>query len=185
MIGADGEMVDGVYLIPEILNAAYVQPQIAAYVTAYARVYYHKLMMRIGQDNIVYGDTDSIVCRADSELPFGMLHPTAFGALKREVSWATFQASAPKTYRGVTIDGTAVFKAKGMPARLRAELKGDEQTVTWDYLPSLRTRLKTGQPLEMVTATRSLPLAVNPRRWRTMDDGTVRPIILHEGGGND
>lgn len=92
------EPVDGtpdsfVWYINEDVEACYIMPQIAAHVTALARVRLYKYMLLAGKD-LAYCDTDSIITSA--LIP----NSTKLGELKDEYPGITFEGEflAPKLY---------------------------------------------------------------------------------------
>lgn len=95
---ATGDIDSPVWYVEEEVDAPYIIPQVAARVTAIARVRLHKAMMRVLElgGHVYYCDTDSII--TDIELPSS----TALGELKDEYPEYSGELSAcflgPKMY---------------------------------------------------------------------------------------
>lgn len=176
-----GGIVDNLWEVPATITAPYIQPQIAAYITAYARIYYHRLMMAAGgRGTVLYGDTDSMaVIRATARTDRLPIHPTELGYLKREACYATFQASASKTWTGHLQTGEVIYRSKGIPRRLRKEGQEGEQ-VEWDSLQGTRASLIRGQGITLKRQRRSLPQQPSETRWETDVDGSVHPIRVDQ-----
>lgn len=86
----------------------------AAYVTSYGRLTLMDYMARVGAENLIYCDTDSIFFqwRGDS-LPFPL--STNLGEMKLEDRPKWVEARSPKMYRYETPKKGKVTKAKGVP----------------------------------------------------------------------
>ncbi|CAO4382238.1 unnamed protein product [Caenorhabditis nigoni] len=104
---------------------------IAAYVTSYARLRLYRLMEKVGADNIVYTDTDSIVYTTPNVGldPLREEHGPYLGQLTDELegTMTEFVSLGPKTYcyRETLADGTekTVRKAKGISLTAQADKK--------------------------------------------------------------
>ncbi|MGG1343888.1 DNA polymerase [Bacillus toyonensis] len=95
-------------------KAQYIQPHIAAYVTAYARILlYRGLQQQLSKGVIAYCDTDSIAGTAT--MPDGMIHNKDYGKWKLEGVLVEGIFLQPKFYAERYDDGEEVVKAKGIP----------------------------------------------------------------------
>lgn len=94
---------------PKEVTSEYIQPHIAAHVTAYARIVYHQQLIQ-AQDPY-YGDTDSLVVA--EPFPANIVDAKAIGAwkLERMVERALF--IQPKLYAEVA-EGEEILKSKGL-----------------------------------------------------------------------
>lgn len=179
-----GEIVTGFYESLETLDAPYIQPHWAAWITATARLELNRLA-RITR--AIYGDTDSIVCtQADyfraackQELSIGR----AYGQLKCEALYEQFQCGGPKNYQALLSFSEYVDKAKGIP---HDSIRSDDHsralqgsTTSVEYVSSHATRqvILQGKP-KIETRTRSYSRLENSRSWRQMENGMVRPIHI-------
>lgn len=119
-----GEFIEGLYEKIERLDAPYIMPHWAAWITAQARAYLVRMCRAIGFAHVYYGDTDSITAdraAVEAAIARGEIEIGArYGQLKIEHEYALFMAGAPKLYYGVHTDGTTVAKAKGVPKRVAA-----------------------------------------------------------------
>lgn len=102
-------------------KAMYIQPHIASYTTAYARILlYRGLKEQLAKGVIAYCDTDSIACAA--EMDEGMIHDDDYGkwALEGRIEEGIFLQ--PKFYAERYENGKEVIKAKGIPREKMEEL---------------------------------------------------------------
>ena len=159
----------------------YMLPHWAAWITAGARVKLAAACNVIGAESVIYTDTDSITAPRDlidaaaarGDLTIG----SAFGQWKIETAWYSYRVFAPKVYRGVTMTGRRVRKAKGIPAALRAMAFGHPQVVVGWNSPNGALRVLKGA---MMTTHRDRRLSNmdNSLGWRVLADGAVRPVHL-------
>jgi len=174
-----GRLVENLWIVPSDIKAAFIQPQIAAYITAYARIYYHELMMKAGgRKAVLYGDTDSMaVIKAQADVSQLPIDPVKLGSLKREACYSWFQAAASKTWSGQLQTGEMIYRSKGIPRRLRAE---KQVQVGWKSLQGCKTSLMRGEGLVLKDQHRTLPSKPSGDRWETDADGSVHPIRIDQ-----
>jgi hypothetical protein len=86
-------------------------PQIAASITAYARIHMHKLFMK-AEGEIFYTDTDSI--HTSCTYPPEYVSSTELGKLKLENIASEAIYLSPKMYFQKLLDGSHIYKAKGL-----------------------------------------------------------------------
>ena len=166
-------------------------PAWAVFITARARLHLLETIFRIGVDNVVYGDTDSLTIRA------GHAHMIdtgkAYGQWKLEKEWVTFRAIAPKVYSGLLKTGIKgkgpgqyYGAAKGLPgSRMRAcdwlnMTYGGDVTVAYEMLSSLRVSMKHGN-LQSKPAKRRMSDIAKSKGWISEQDGRVVPRVLQRG----
>jgi hypothetical protein len=165
------------------LRAPYLLPHWAAWITAGARLRLLAIAEAIGPASVVYTDTDSVtaplalisLAAAAGRLSIG----PAFGQVKIEAVWHSYQVVAAKVYRGVTTTGRRVRKAKGIPASLRPAAFGGG-TVRWDS-PNAAIQVLRGADM---TSDRSRRLSDmgHSLAWRADAAGAVRPVHLAASG---
>lgn len=164
------------------LRAPYLIPHWAAWITAQARLRLLTLVEAVGARHVVYTDTDSITAPAwaiDAAIAAGTLPcSAAFGDVKVEQRWSTYQVMAPKVTRGVVADGAVTLKAKGIPKRLRAAAFAGER-VEWDS-PNGALQVLQGAPMT-TRRKRSMTDFRNSVAWRADAAGAVRPVHLGTG----
>jgi hypothetical protein len=154
-------------------------PHWAAWITAHARLRLLETIYRIGSENVIYYDTDSITVRKGT-FPTDLVDSEAYGLWKREKEWRTFTAVAPKVYYGVLMDGTKIGKVKGVPKRYHEEdlweqlSNGDCPCVRYESLSSLRAMLRNGS-FEAATVRRAVSDIQRSVNWEVEEDGRVRP----------
>ena len=126
-------------------------PAIAAHVTAYARLYLWKLIMKAGREHVYYTDTDSLIVDKSGLVALdGVLDDTTLGALKIEEQTDDLEIVCPKHYR-MGDD----WKRKGIPTKAVA-LGGEVFKCT--QFPSFKTqaRQEADHPFETRTVIKHL-----------------------------
>ena len=132
-----GRFLEG-WVALDPFKAPYVQPHIAAYVTAYARL---ELIKQIHHEEdrknpVYYCDTDSIV--VENPLEEIYTHDSDFGKWKMEAHIKEGIFLAPKLYAETHANDSITLKAKGVPKERR-----EEEGFRW-YRQALES-LKRGQ----------------------------------------
>lgn len=189
-------------------KAAYIQPHLAAYVTAYARILLYESMMKtIKEGNkLAYCDTDSMVI--DGKLPDELVDENAYGKWKLEYEVTEgiffqpkFYYEAAKTHDGKTFD---VLKAKGIPrSRVKdimspekfqelvaATIAGRQRFKLYDNTienpiqmkPKLGSAIKNNDidPNVMVIVSKSLNLQAQQKRNMDFVNNTSTPLTRHD-----
>lgn len=193
--GQTGKIVPFVFCKPGTINQPYIQPHWAAFITAYARQRLHSMMVDIGVERLIYGDTDSMHLKGaidESKLP---MHPSAYGSLKVE-RFATLEIDAPKSYKTIPLEITdktpVVIHSKGVPGRVRTlaawearntlDNDGKRFTVHWEGLRSMRVALSHANGLRAVPVAykRAFSDLANSKSWIVLPGGKVRARELHE-----
>ena len=166
-------------------------PAWAVFITARARLHLLETIFRVGVDNVIYGDTDSLtICAGFSKhIDIG----TKYGQWKLEKEWASFRAVAPKVYSGMlrsklkkTLPGQYYGAAKGLPqSKLNAcdwlnLTYGGKVSVVYDSLSSLRVSMKRGMN-GSVSARRVVTDIANSKGWVDHGEGVIRPRLLQRG----
>ena len=123
-------------------EARFIQPQIAAYITAYARMHLYKGFEKIWEQKgkIFYCDTDSIF--SNKRLPENMIDSSTFGKWKEEDKNVTATFPAEKVYhmKGAKTQKT-VFKGVTKKQRDKTGSEGinylyeQQQKKELDYIP--------------------------------------------------
>lgn len=176
----------GDYLIrTETDDEMLAMPCWAAFTTAYSRKLLLEEIYRVGPENVVYGDTDSITVRNNVYIPSGI----EYGQFKLEKNWKSFRARAPKVYAGEMEDGKIKGAAKGIPRKLwgsgsvmDAIYCGRDEVVSYTVLPPLMQIMK-GEPGDVYDAHRSLSKLENSRNWKKLSNGKVEPRSWAEISG--
>jgi len=150
------------------------QPAIAAHVTDYARMKLWGYMERVGVENVLYCDTDSLIIE-EKHVPRldGCLDDAALGCLKVEGTADSLEILGNKDYRF----GTERRK-KGIR---KSAIRNDDGSYTQPHFPGLYSLLRTG-------ITTGFPIGKITKQDRgTYDkgvvhaDGRVTPLVLEEG----
>lgn len=179
--------VDGVYTRNKEIDASYIQPHWACYVTAYARIRLHRLVMAVGIDRVWYGDTDSVW--ADSEaitdaLASGRVRgsPWHYGDVKIEGPYYSVEFIASKVYCVRDVDNRiAMVKAKGIPNRKREKSFLDRSVqVQWESMTTMHGLL-TGTETLSGMRKRSWSDIRSSQSWKLADDGeSVLPVHVDQ-----
>lgn len=123
-------------------------PQWAVFITAHARLHLLNQIYKVGVENVIYGDTDSLTVIPHVAHLFDS--GDEYGQWKREKEWRQFRALAPKVYSGVLENGNYKGAAKGMPKKRMSDehwaalLEGHTISLEYASLPSLRVAMKEG-----------------------------------------
>lgn len=178
---ADGTPNSAVWYCTERIDQPYIIPQIAATVTAYARIRLYDWMLKAQElgGNVYYVDTDALL--TEVELPTS----PAIGDLKEEYGGnlsGTF--IGPKMYALTEPNGTPHVKAKGFGKdhrnidAIRKLVEG--QALAYDHLEKIGAMAREGfsrGPL-MVRRTKSLKTQIHKREFDS--NGQSKPLIINQ-----
>ena len=146
---SDGEIQEGIWHREKEIDASYIQPHWATFVTAYARIKLHKLIMAIGVDQTYYGDTDSAWCDTEAvntAIANGSVKVSEwhYGDVKLEGPFNTVEWVAAKVYAIRDNRGELqTVKAKGIPRRQRLPgFAARDLQVHWESVSTMKTFLK-------------------------------------------
>lgn len=132
---------ENLYLTKREVFAPYIRPEVAAHVTAYARIELWQAMNRALSRNakVYYCDTDSII----TDLPYDdiYVHDREYGRLKLERILLKGVFVQPKLYAEVGTDGTEVCKSKGLIAKFT--------NTTFDGYAEWQMMLKQGKKVNI------------------------------------
>ena len=102
----------------------------ASAVTAWARVNLRTTLYKIGYNNVMYWDTDSLYTTVSEEYIRehcgDILHPTELGKWDVEKHYTELKAIGAKKYIVKTTDGEIVCKCAGLPEDVRNEITFNE-----------------------------------------------------------
>jgi hypothetical protein len=150
-------------------------PQIAAHVTALARIKLYRHMVAAG-DSLAYCDTDSIITSSQLDTS------TALGDLKNEYPGVTFSGVflAPKLYMLSGSDGSVKVVAKGIRERTKEtfDTLASGGTVSSFELEKLGKLAHAGfRKPQMFELKKSLKFKSVKRTW---DGNRTQPIKLED-----
>lgn len=171
------------YVKKEIDTDMRCLPQWAVFITAHARLKLLSTIYKVGPENVLYGDTDSITIKAGYEhlVDSG----DNYGQWKLEKEWSIFKAIAPKVYVGILNDGKYKGAAKGLPRKgitdknwkeLLEDGKSSAKTMS---LASLRVAIKSGVKPAFEMTRKSSDLQ-NSSNFNASESGDVRVKFPHE-----
>ena len=131
----------------------FMQPHIAAHITAFARVkWYNDIMMEEASGNtIVYGDTDSVV--TTKPMSRFAVHPNKYGLWKLENEVKLGLYISPKLYAEIDNNNTEICKGKGLIGSYR-------NTLSFAKYEDIAKRLANGE--SVIELYRGIP---NRRRF--------------------
>lgn len=195
----DNSLIDGVWVKGKEIDAPYIQPHWAAYVTAYARLKLHRVIANVGVDRCWYGDTDSVWCdseAADQAANSGLIELSQwhYGALKRDGPYARVEWRAAKVYcvwddppEEADKFPEVSITAKGIPKRGRTPWywKRPKEYVKWEGMAGMRSLLEArpsaGPPSLAVDRRRRYSDVAASKSWVLGLDGhTVSPVDCAE-----
>lgn len=116
------EDVSNVYWKKGPRDAAYMMPHVSAWITANARISLDRMCTKVGRENVIYRDTDSMHIVGSPDIADTMCGK-AYGLLKNEGQKFNIRYHAPKCYTYTDDKGEPKAVYKGIPERL---LKPDE-----------------------------------------------------------
>lgn len=171
----DGTPDSPVWYVDEEVTAPYIMPQIAAHVTALARIKLYHHMVAAGSD-LAYCDTDSIITAGELETS------TALGELKNEFPGVTFQGTflAPKLYMLRGSDASVKVVAKGIRERTEDTFNtlANGGTVSSFELEKLGKLAHSGfKPPQMFELKKSLKFKSVKRDW---DGNRTTPLRFED-----
>ena len=109
----------------------YFYPPIAIYITSYARLQMMRYINKVGWENVVYMDTDSIHLTGEKNyiklVKAGCVHDTKLGLLKLEEICYGEKVLAPKKYTYYDSDNNFKVKCAGLPKEAQEEIKSFNQ----------------------------------------------------------
>lgn len=129
-----------IYLESSNLDNMFSRVIIASYVTSFARIYMHKLIMRIGEDHVYYMDTDSLFIDKKLNESYNDVVGSKLGQLKFEYPSDEAVYILPKTYSSASYDyipsldefvRKTKVKAKGFN---KYEVKGIQLENMFEYM---------------------------------------------------
>lgn len=174
-----------VWKVPQTVDAPYIIPQIAAHITAMARLHLHRFAEIASKRGVLaYMDTDSIITSAD----MSDYCSTELGALKDEGEGKTFHGIflQPKVYLLTASDGSTKVAMKGYRNRsadaFRRLQRGE--SLTYQSLEKVGTMARRGftdGPL-MRTIVRQARTEDHKRVY--LEDGSTRPLVYNSKQGN-
>lgn len=174
-IPVDGTSESPVWYIDEEVTAPYIMPQIAAHVTALARIKLYRHMVAAG-DSLAYCDTDSIITsgRLDTS--------TQLGDLKNEYPGVTFDGTflAPKLYMLKGSDDSVKVVAKGIRERTEATfetLRAGGAVSSWELEKLGKLAHAAFRPPQMFELKKSLKFKSVKRSW---DGNRTQPIRFED-----
>lgn len=140
---------DEVFIVHEYSQDMPCKPEWAVFITAFARLRIISTAYKIGIENVLYGDTDSLTVKSSADTSLIDVG-SEYGQFKLEKEWQSFRVIAPKTYCGQLKSGKWIGAGKGLKKKKMTEEKYTELYATgkteveFDTLPSLTVALKKG-----------------------------------------
>lgn len=169
-----GDILDGMGMLHETLDAGYMHPEWYGWHTATARIKTNALTRETGA---VYWDTDCAVAPAREWLLRPNLFGERYGQLAIEAEYQVFRSGGPKNIYGILRTGAERSRLKGLPRRVYDThihldaLHGADVAVTYVSLASAKDVLR-GHTLQ-IARTRSYAQLRKSATWEVHDDGTV------------
>lgn len=142
-----GEIIPHLFTSYEEVDADYILPHLAAYITGFQRLALAELYDRIGHENVYYTDTDSVV--VPDTLPQELFNMGGrYGNMTIEDSYSVFLSLGPKHYYFIKEDGKMGSKIKGVPSKNRypSTILGEDKIITREEL----VQMKLDNPTEEI-----------------------------------
>lgn len=173
----------GVWRVPSEVDASYIIPQIAAHVTALARLNLHTFILdAASRGTVAYVDTDSIITTAD----LSHLTTSALGGLKDEGAGVRYHGVflQPKVYCLLGDDGSAKVTMKGYKSRRREDFEHLRSggSLTYSTLEKVGTMARAGFKRGPVMKTVIRQIRSEDEKRRFLPDGRSMPLVLRELG---
>lgn len=149
-------------------------PAIAAHVTDYARNYLWKLMGRMGRENVLYVDTDSMIIRRDIaySLGYSQVSEKELGFLKLESEMAELEIFGCKDY---------ITERKVVRKGIRSEAVAIGSSVfSQEQFPSIVGLMRIGCWTGLPVKTVKKHLMRKYKKGLVHSDGRVSPLVLDE-----
>lgn len=178
-------------------HAAYIHPEISAFVTCYARLWLFRGMRiaeALGAD-LHYCDTDSLVI--NKTLPDNEVDPVLYGRFKLEHKITDAVFLQPKLYAEIADDGKLIAKSKGLVQQKREELTFDDYLNFYNAMITknkvelyrdiegrrrLLSSLKRGDDTDKpYLQNKAIDFSRPQKRDVIFDSNTTRPIVLRDG----
>lgn len=126
----DSHMIKNGEVIQEYEASRKYYPAFASAVTAWARVNLRTTLYKVGYNNVMYWDTDSLYTRVSEEYIRekcgDILHPTELGKWDIEKKYTEFKAIGAKKYILKQVNGDVMCKCAGLPKEVRDEITFNE-----------------------------------------------------------
>jgi len=184
-----GDIAEAICWRLKPMDAPYMLPHWAAWITAQARLRLIDAIYAIGPEHVRYCDTDSITADRDAidrAVARGAIAVgTAYGEWKVEHLYDWFHAGAPKEYVGLEGNGTYVVRAAGVPRSaivlvdIIAALEGEQASV--EYVTTASTVSSFRGHGASRLARRGYSTIRNSPNWEADADGQVYAREIHAG----
>lgn len=196
MITVAGDEVEGAWTKSEYVDADYINPHWAAFITAHQRLYLFEAMEAVGVEYVFYCDTDSI--KGDREAIQTAIDANKiklgkhYGDFEIDGKYDWLQVEAPKVYHGEYTDawieseglaskwfgrakGIPMYILKSHPEILQQANEGIREQQHFDSMVSFRQALRDGEDQIYRERKRKVTDLGNSAAWMTLDDGKVVP----------
>lgn len=147
---------------------------ILSWVMAESRVRIWEVMKVAGLSNVVYVDTDSVICNASGS---AALADAAFAGLRVKGEWSTIEIRGPRQI----IPG-ATLRAAGVPKMAKRTGADTWEAPVWS---GLARSLSSGQPASVEVARRTFHLPGTDKRRRHLQGGRTAPFEVNVGECDD
>lgn len=169
-----GDILDGLGILREKLDAAYMHPEWYGYHTATARIITNKLCRTT---RAVYWDTDCAVAASAEWLTHPEWFGPRYGQLAIEAEYSVFRSGGPKNIYGILVSGDERSRLKGLPKRVydsHAHVDSlNGETVSAEYVSVAGAKdVLRGHEMQL-WRTRTYAQLKRSSTWEAHDDGSV------------
>ena len=197
---AIGKYAPDLYEEVTVIDAPYLHPEWASWITAAARIELAKTILNFGYDRFIYSDTDSVKVLINGMTEDDIhdrvdIDPVRYGAWKHEYTLKEWYCAGPKTYAGIFIEPiikkgkmiTDTFHTKGVPTKkvntdmIKRAAHMEEVKIGFIQGRSMLTMIHSGYNLEWKPIERALTTPDRVLNWQF--DGTTwepKPYISDE-----
>lgn len=164
MYDVKGRPFDDLFTVREEVDAEYIQPHWAAYVTAYQRLALFDMIFEIGVENCLGADTDSVKMEEKIDEQHTWTSEEYYGSTHIEAEFDEYRSEGPKHYVGVR-KRKHILKVKGIPAKYvtQSEIFRHLHRRKGKPLPRITYPSNT-KALTMLKSNGTLPLVVERSR---------------------
>ena len=187
-----GDVIEDVFQHSANIDASYINPHWAAYITARQRLHLFDVMEMVGVENVYYADTDCVVSDRDHIKNALKKLPTdnGYGSWRIDADYAWLKVNAPKDYYGEYTSEWArehelkerrVSKAKSIPQEILKEHPEYQQTheqFDINTRTSFTNALMNQDDPIILTQKRSSSTLASSVAWSETSDHSIIPTVM-------
>jgi len=187
-----GDVIEDVYQHSANIDASYINPHWAAYITARQRLHLFDVMEMVGVENVYYADTDCVVSDRDHINNALKKLPTdnGYGSWCIDAEYEWLKVNAPKDYYGEYTSEWArehelkerrVSKAKSIPQeilKVHPEYQQTHEQFDINTRTSFTNALMNQDDPIILTQKRSSSTLASSVAWSETSDHSIIPTVM-------